>query len=391
MKSFARRALLLLLFVLLLAAPAQASGFMVGAVDDSVRLHDPVLSCGKMMMARLAGYDTQVITATWITDQHGTHPPDLEALKVTVGCANLTGQRVCLVLSPVLDEKKGYHSPNRPGQQNRFANLLSALAHNLPTVKCIVIGNEPNSQRFWRPQYDSNGKSSAPAAYCRLLARSYDTLKAIDKEILVYGFGLAPKGGDNPLARRQSHSPAIFIRECALDYRGSGRKKPLMDVFAYHPHPQSSSESPLAKHSSGKMIGLADYDQLVEALSVFDGTAQPGSSVDIAYMEFGVQTEIPPDKRWLYRGQEAPSTRPVDEATQAKYLGQALGLARCQETVIEMHFFHFIDARDRTQGWQSGVYYADDGDPSTPPIAKSSMPKVRRDIEETREATFSCG
>jgi hypothetical protein len=52
-----------------------------------------------------------------------------------------------------------------------------------PTVKDLIVGNEPNQSRFWQPQFDSRGRSAAPAAYLEVLARSYDALKGFDPTI----------------------------------------------------------------------------------------------------------------------------------------------------------------------------------------------------------------
>ena len=47
----------------------------------------------------------------------------------------------------------------------------------VPQVEHVVVGNEPNTNLFWRPQFDAAGADAAARAYERLLARSYDAIK----------------------------------------------------------------------------------------------------------------------------------------------------------------------------------------------------------------------
>ena len=44
----------------------------------------------------------------------------------------------------------------------------------------MIVGNEPNLNRFWLPQFNPDGTDAAAPAYLALLARSYDALKAVD-------------------------------------------------------------------------------------------------------------------------------------------------------------------------------------------------------------------
>jgi len=117
-------------------------------------------------------------------------------------------------------------------------------------------------------------------------------------------------------------------------------------------------------HPSSPAIAEADYQRLVTALGqAFDGTAQAGSSLPIVYGEFGVESVIPTTEAGAYTGAESPTTKPVDDATQAAYYIQAIKLALCQPTVTGIYLFHLEDEADLSR-WQSGVYYAD-GNPKS--------------------------
>ena len=167
-------------------------------------------------------------------------------------------------------------------------------------------------------------------------------------------------------------------------YRASGREKPLMDIFAIHPYLERSEIPASTEHPIGTSIGIADYDKLVGLLEeAFDGTAQEGGDLPIAYTEFGVQSEIPENKQEKYENIDSPlGVDAVDEETQARYYREALELASCQETVIGVLLFHLYDEPDLDR-WQSGVYYVD----STP---KSSLPAVRDAAIAARKGELEC-
>jgi hypothetical protein len=143
-----------------------------------------------------------------------------------------------------------------------------------------------------------------------------------------------------------------------------------MDAFAFHPYPETSSTGPALAHPNGTSIGLADYPKLVSLLgAAFDGTAQRGKGLPILYDEFGIETVLPAAKAALYSGTEPATTKPVDEATQATMLTQAMQMAFCQPTVLGLMLFHVQD-EPALGAWQSGEFYVD-GSP------KSSLGRVR--------------
>jgi hypothetical protein len=230
----------------------------------------------------------------------------------------------------------------------------------VPAVRYVIVGNEPNLNRFWMPQFGRNGSDAAAASYESLLARTYDAIKAASPTTTVIGGSVSPRGADSPNSIRPTHSPTAFIRDLGRDYRRSGRKKPIMDWLAFHPYEDSSKLPPTFAHPRSTTIAIADYGKLVTLLgTAFDGTAQKGSKLPILYDEFGVQTFTPTDKRQVY-GSDVPSaTDAVSEQTQAKYYTMALQMAACQPNVVGLLFFHVSDESELDR-WQSGVYYADD-------------------------------
>ena len=249
-------------------------------------------------------------------------------------------------------------------------------SREVPAIRHLIIGNEPNLNRFWLPQFGLDGSNVASPAYLALLAQTYDALKAVSPQVQVYGGAVSPRGADNPQGTRHTHSPTKFIRDLGLAYRASGRSTPVMDAFVIHPYGDHSSQAPTVAHPLGTAIGVADYGKLVTLLGeAFDGTAQRGSTLPIVYGEYGVESIIPASKAGLYTGAEPTTTRPTSETTQAAFYEQALAMAFCQPTVEAMLIFHAQDERARP-GWQSGVRYVD-GSP------KSSLIRVTEALDRT--------
>jgi hypothetical protein len=253
----------------------------------------------------------------------------------------------------------------------------------VPTIREYIIGNEPNLNRYWLPQFGTNGEDVAAPAYVRLLARAYDAMKAADPKVFINGGSVSPRGIDRPGTGRDTHSPTAFITDMGIAYRAMKRNKPIMDGFSFHPYGENSSTPPDVAHTIGTSLGLADYPKLVALLGkAFNGTAQLGSSLPIVYDEYGVDSQIPDAKRNFYGGREPATTRPVSEGVQAAYYDEALRMAACQPTVRGFLIFHVTDETDFNR-WQSGVYYAD----GTP---KTSRAAVKQTIQQVHERAVDC-
>jgi hypothetical protein len=261
-----------------------------------------------------------------------------------------------------------------------------SLARGLPSVKDYIVGNEPNLNRFWWPQFGANGSDVAARDYEALLASTYDALKSVDGNIRVIGGSVSPHGGDDPHSSRQTHSPSTFIPDIGRYYRASKRARPIMDAFSFHPYEDSSRIPPTFRHPRSTTVALADYKKLVRLLTrAFKGTRQRGSTLPILYDEFGVQTQIPGSKLGAYTNLSTPAARDaIPESRQGAYYAKAISMAYCQKNVMGLLMFHVSDEADLV-AWQSGVFYADD----TP---KASLPAVHEAVEEAEAGTLaSCG
>ncbi|MEK6276056.1 MAG: hypothetical protein AABM30_12090 [Actinomycetota bacterium] len=352
---------------------------LVGALEDAVKLPDPKLDDQRVGLATQTGLNMLNITTLWTP---GLTQPDPGELRILRGVAAATERRKMRLLITVFAPRPRY-APLEDAQQEEFAAFTATLARDLPSVRDFAVWNEPNLNGFWLYQFDEAGKDVAARAYTSLLARSYDALKEVSPKVRVYGGSLAPRGDDNPKAPRHTQSPTAFIRNMGRAYRASGRAEPIMDVFALHPYLARSALPPSTEHPVGTSIGIADYDKLVDLLGdAFDGTAQPGSKLPIAYTEFGVQTKIPESAQAPYTNLQSPLGKDaVDEPTQGRYYREALELTACQPTVIALLFFHLIDEPDLNR-WQSGPYYVD-------LRPKSSLPAIRDAAIEARKGELA--
>jgi hypothetical protein len=372
--------LVTVLALFLAPATALAGGptMFLGATEDAVRSTDPAVAQKQMDLLANAGFDAVRITDVWAPGQTQPTSADQKVLDNVFAAAKKDGLTVLVAVMNFGSRT----TPLSDGDQSDFAAYAAALA-KADDARYLIVGNEPNLNRYWLPQFDAAGADAAASAYESLLAKTYDAVKAAVPDAAVIGGALSPRGGDVPGTGRDTHSPTQFIADMGTAYRASGRTLPIMDGLALHPYEDHSSVPPIEGiHPGTTTIALADYGKLVSLLGqAFDGTAQAGSTLPIYFDEFGVESQIPSAKQQLYTGSEVAVTEPVDETTQASYYKQAAQLAFCDPNVRGFFLFHAVDETSMP-AWQSGVYYADD----TP---KASLAPVRAALDLARRGVIA--
>jgi hypothetical protein len=303
---------------------------------------------------------------------------DLDAFRraeLAQGARSVAARGLRVVLAVFADA--GSKAPVDALAREQYCAFVRAAVTREPAIRDVVIWNEPNSARFWQPQFDADGESAAPAAYAALLARCYDVLHAVRPDVNVVGLATASRGDDE-----RSHSPGRFIQAVGDAYRASLRGRPLLDTVAHHVYGDTYSERPWKRHLESKTIALGDWDKLTANLATaFAGTPQPlpgeclpERCVSIWYLESGFQTKAPPEARAFHTGRETSSetiaewaggepeaTRPDPQSEapdQATQLADAVRLAYCQPYVTAYHNFLLVD-ETRLEGWQSGLLRAD--------------------------------
>jgi hypothetical protein len=351
------RVILAVVAALVLASPAYGAGpsMRVGATEDRVKQTSLVGAKAQLELFKLAGLDTVRATSVWAPAEVAPDAADLKQLDNLLAAARLANIAVYVGVSNFGSRT----TPLTPEARAQFAAYAASIAARYPTLRGVIVGNEPNLNRFWLPQFNPDGSNAAAPAFLQLLAQTYDAIKAANPRMRVMGLGLSPRGNDNADGVRLTHSPTKFLRDLGIAYRASGRTLPIMDALAFHPYGDNSSQPPTFAHPRTTSIGVADYGKLVGLLAeAFDGTAQQGSTLPILYDEYGVETQIPSAKAPLYNGDEPTTTRPTDEVTQASFYGQAIALAFCQPRVEGILLFHTVD-EETMATWQSGLFYAD--------------------------------
>jgi hypothetical protein len=362
--------------LLALVPSAHAGGpqLLIGATEDAVRAPTLVAAKAQMDLLTLAGFRGVRITQVWTPGRQELSGADKTILQNVATAAKL--DHVTVVTS--IMNKGSATTPLTDADQADFAAYAASVVAAVPDLQTVIIGNEPNLNRYWLPQFAEDGSDAAAPAYESLLAKTYDAVKAQAPSVTVLGGAVSPRGGDVAGTIRPTHSPTVFIRDLGQAWRASGRTTPIMDGFAFHPYEDNSSVAPAEGiHPNTTTIALADYSKLVDLL----GQAFGDYEMPIWYDEFGVESQLPTPEQPLYTGTEPVTTKPVDESTQAEYYEQAVQLAFCQPNVRGLFLFHTVDEKDLA-AWQSGLYYAD----GTP---KSSLLPVRLALDESRRGVVA--
>jgi hypothetical protein len=354
-----------------LAGTARAGqGLLVGVADDTLKWSDKPTAQRAITYSHDLGLRAVRVTVPWTPGQTQLGILDRRPIDRMILATWGGGLRVVLAVYGNADA-----APQTDAQRDFYCQFVASLLHRYPGVHDVVIWNEPNSSRFWRPQFGADGRSAAPAAYEALLAHCWDVLHTARPGVNVIAAS-APRGNDNPSASSNvSHSPVVFYRKLGQAYRASGRRLPIFDTVGHNPYPVTNAERPWTRHPGSTTVSEGDYAKLIGVLQeAFGGTGQPlpgQRGVSIWYMEQGFQTTVDPAKTAFYRGREtvgqvlppffalaaarAPGGLAPDQATQ---LSDALQLAYCQPAVSAFFNFELADEANLA-GWQSGLLWSD--------------------------------
>jgi len=340
---------------LALAAPA-AGDLQIGVVDDQAKGAAPERFFGQMSDI---GLSEVRVTILWDPAEPLTIR-DQPAIERLLPFAQARGIKVLFVLDLANPRAVG----NSTAAAGRFAAFAAHVGRTFPSVRDIIVGNEPNQTRFWQPQYNANGSPAACVAYERLLAASYDALKQVDRSVNVIGVGLSPRGNDSPKAGNNvSRSPIRCLRDIGAAYRGSARRLPIMDELSFHPYPRSDRD-PLLKGYQWPNAGVPNLDRIKQAVwDSFNGTRQPtfaerGRAGGLRFRldEVGWQVRIVASAAHAYEGVENVPT--TEEASQAQIYGGLIRYLACDPTVRSLLFFGLIDEPSLDR-WQAALVRAD--------------------------------
>ena len=151
---------------------------LLGVAEDAVRAPDLVSTKAKMTELRLAGFTAVRVTSNWRPGLTAPTSGELGILRNIEAAARLSGVKVLVsVYSP-----GSATTPLDATAQVQFAQYAAALAQALPSFDDIIVGNEPNLNRFWLPQFGPDGSNASAPAYLSLLAQTYDALNYRDDQ-----------------------------------------------------------------------------------------------------------------------------------------------------------------------------------------------------------------
>jgi hypothetical protein len=351
---------------LVVVGGASADPVRYGVADDWPKFHP----CGDVWWQSQAdiGYQDLRLTVQW-NEASPTDIPFQANIQAAIDCAKLANVRTILAVYPLHPTAIG----SNVDAQAQFATFVSLVGQAFPDVTDFIVGNEPNVNRFWQPQY-LRGEDAAAKDYEHTLAQSYDALKTVRPDATVWGPAVSSRGNDNANAvSNPSHSPVLFIKYMGDAYHASGRTTPIFDEFNFHPYPPIQDSDPFTKPFHWPQAGAANLDRIKQALwDAFNGTGQPvpaeqaggraaqsarfgGRGLPLNMDEAGEQTTT--------SGHDAAYTAaeniaPIDPAVQGQRDVDLSQAAACDPDVNAVLFFLIIDESDRG-GFQSGNLYAD--------------------------------
>jgi hypothetical protein len=353
--------------VLTVTAGGATAGPLSYGVSDDWPLFHP---CGDVFWKSMndVGLRELRMTVQW----DGTQTLALRSnIQAAVDCALLQDVTPVLAIYPTKPTLIG----SSGSAQSSFASFVALVGQAFPHVQNFIIGNESNVNRFWQPQF-VGGQDAAARDYEHTLAKSYDALKMVRPDSIVWGPAISSRGNDNATAAANpSHSPVRFITEMGTAYRASGRTRPIFDEYDMHPYPPTVNTAPYTQMSQWPNAGAANLDRIKQALwDAFHGTAQPvpaeqsggkitqgprfaTGGLPINLDEVGTQTPV--------TGHDSAYSDPPDNvplatwAQQASYYTELMELAACDPDVKSLLFFPLVDNTDIRSGFQSGLLFAD--------------------------------
>ena len=264
---------------------------------------------------------------------------ELDDVDEAVRAAQDNDQEVVITISGTPRWANGGKNPNAmPTNVTDFTNFARAIASRYsgrfagyPFVRFWSVWNEPNLQSFLTPQFDSSGRSVAPANYAKLAAAAYGGIKAGNPRAQVAVGETSARGSDKATGIRPTHSPGKFAELVA---KANPRLK--FDAWSHHPYPSVPSLPP-SQVVKWPNVSLGSLPRFNESLRKWFKR----KSVPIWVTEYGHQT----------RPEDAIG---VPYATQTAYIQQAISLAASYPFVSMFIWFVYQD--DQGQPWDSGIY-----------------------------------
>jgi hypothetical protein len=209
----------------------------------------------------------------------------------------------------------GGRSPNYAPGAAAFAGFARAAATRYSWVTQWLLWNEPNQARWLRP-------TSARTYVRQILNPGYAAIHAVIPRARVAGGVTAPRAGAGG-----GLSPVAFIR----GMKAAGAR---LDVYAHHPYPESSRETPFAGGCRNcQTITMATLERLLREVSRAWGPKR------IWLTEYGYQT----------------GAYGVSQQRQAELLGQSSRRVHAAPRV-DMLIHYLVKDEPEVGRFQSGLF-----------------------------------
>ena len=183
------------------AAHAGGTSVVFGAAEDRVRSQFAAESELEMGLLRLAGFKAVRVTTFWEPGLSEPTPHEAMVLANVHTAAELHGVRVYVSVYNAGSRT----TPLTLTARKQFASYAAAVVAANPGFRDVIVGNEPNLNRFWMPQFALNGTGASAPAYLRLLAATSSRRKRVGEIVSRPVFGLStPRGASAPPQTRTS-------------------------------------------------------------------------------------------------------------------------------------------------------------------------------------------
>ena len=208
----------------------------------------------------------------------------------------------------------GGRTPNFAPGASSFAGFARASASRYRWVRQWLMWNEPNQVRWLRP--------TTPSTYVRqILNPGYAAIHSVIPSAKVAGGVTAPRGSTNGV------SPVKWIR----GMRSAGAR---LDVYAHHPYPASSRETPFTRDCKYcETITMGTLERLISEVGRAFGPKR------IWLTEYGYQT----------------GAYGVTQQRQAELLGQS-GLRAHKAARVDMLIHYLVKDEPEASRFQSGLF-----------------------------------
>jgi hypothetical protein len=350
-------ALLVLLALLLAAAPARAAGPEIGVADDRILFvggADPDRTVAEWSAN---GVDVVRLFALWSRIEGKGGGYHWHSLDQAVQRVRGAGLKVMLTVSG-----PGPDGPSRPDKR-RFAAFAGAVASRYGAdVDRYIIWNEPNLPSWLQPQASCTRRGCTPVAphlYRGLVRAAYPAIRSADPgaEVLI---GTMSSRGQDLRSRNATLRPMVFLRALGCvdaRYRRlrsglcKGFRPATGDGFAFHPH--GTLTSPDVEYRNRDDVNLASLGRLESALD----RLQRGGRLRATTRRFGLFLD-----EYGYQTRPPDRTAGVSLATQDRWLQKAAYRAWRDPRVRLLTQYQWLDeplrrAGSPFAGWQSGLRF----------------------------------